>query len=129
MFLGIVIGLVIWQFVIFVFQWLDMEDTYWCCPIPFLCMVLVEFIGLCWEGCVNFRVWLYCVSLGKNPFKTPIAEFCEMPLEQRKKIVSLAHKKYRNKLEIMLKIKSNKMSQGLTTTPTHAIIKKKKDKG
>ena len=110
MFLGIVIGLVIWQVVIFVLQWLDMEDTYWCCPIPYLVLLLVEFIGLCWEGLVNLRVWFYCTTLGKNPFKTSIAEFCEMPLEQRKKIVSLAHKKYRNKLEIMLKIKSNKMS-------------------
>ena len=110
MILGIVIGVVIWQVVVFVLQWLDMEDTYWCCPIPFLGLLLVEFIALCWEGLVNLRVWFYCISLGKNPFKTTIAEFCEMPLEQRKKIVSLAHPKYRNKLERMLEIKPKKMS-------------------
>ena len=111
MILGIVIGLVIWQVVIFVLQWLQMEDTPWSCPIPYLGLLLVEFIILCWEGCVNLRVWLYCASLGKNPFKTSIAEFCEMPLEQREKIVELAHPKYRNKLARMLKTKPNKMNQ------------------
>ena len=110
MILGIVIGLVIWQVVIFVLQWLDMEDTYWCCPIPYLGVLLVEFIILCWEGLVNLRVWFYCASLGKNPFKTTIAEFCEMSLEQREKIVELAHPKYRNKLARMLKTKPSKMS-------------------
>lgn len=110
MILGIVIGLVIWQVVIFVLQWLQMEDTPWSCPIPYLCLLLVEFIILCWEGCVNLRAIIYFASLGKNPFKTAIKELCELPIEQKKKLVSLAHPKCRNKLEITLELKSRKMS-------------------
>ena len=109
MILGIVIGLVIWQVVIFVLQWLQMEDTPWSCPIPYLCLLLVEFIILCWEGCVNLRAIIYFASLGKNPFKTSIKELNELPIEQKKKLVSFTHPKYRNKLEITLELKPRKM--------------------
>ena len=110
MILGIIIGLVIWQFVIFVLNRLHMEDTSWACPVPYLCLLIVEFIILCWEGCVNLRAMIYFASLGKNPFKISIKELNEMPIEQKKKLVSLTHPKYRNKLEIALELKSRKMS-------------------
>ena len=109
MILGIVIGLVIWQVVIFVLQWLQMEDTPWSCPIPYLCLLIVEFLILCWEGCVNLRAMIYFASLGKNPFKTSIKELKELPIEQKKKLVSLAHSKYRNRLEMALELKPKKM--------------------
>ncbi len=109
MILGIVIGLVFWQVVIFVLQWLQMEDTPWCCPIPYLCLLLVNFVILCWEGCVNLRAMIYFASLGKNPFKTSIMELKELPIEQKKKLVSLAHPKYRDMLERKMGLKPKKM--------------------
>ena len=109
MILGIVIGLVIWQVVIFVLLWLQMEDTPWSCPIPYLCLLLVEFIILLWEGVLDIKVMIYYISIGKNPFKTSIKELNELPLEQKKKLVSLAPKKYKNKLEITMGLKPKKM--------------------
>lgn len=44
MILGIVIGLVIWQFVVFVLHLLWMEGSRWTCPIPYLCLLLVKFL-------------------------------------------------------------------------------------
>lgn len=102
MILGIIIGLVIWQIVIFILQHLQMEETLWCCPIPYLCLRLIDFITSCWICLVNIKVLFYCIRLGKNPFAMRIKELKELPLEQREKIVALAHKKYKNKLEFLL---------------------------
>ena len=99
MILGIVIGLVIWQVVIFVLQWLQMEDTPWSCPIPYLGLLLVEFIIFLWEGVLDIKVMIYYISIGKNPFKTSIKELHSLTDEQKKKMIELSHPKHRKSLE------------------------------
>lgn len=99
MILGIVIGLVIWQFVIFVLNWLQMEDTPWSCPIPYLCLLLVEFIILCWEGCLDIKVMIYYISIGKNPFKTSVRELASLEDKHKQKMLELSTPKHKKQLE------------------------------
>ena len=99
MILGIIIGLVIWQFVILTLQWLQMEDTPWSCPIPYFCLLLVEFIILLWEGLLDIKVMMYYIKIGKNPFKTSVKELASLDDVHKQKMLELSTPKHRKQLE------------------------------
>ena len=88
MLVGIVIGLVAWQIVVFILHCLDMEDSWLTTPIPYLFLKLAEMI---YNFCVNlldFQAYIYLMTLGKNPFRMKVSELLELNEEQREKIIA-----------------------------------------
>lgn len=108
MILGIIIGLVIWQIVIFVLQWLQMEDGWWSCPVPYLGLLIFEGIIYVIEFFKDLPLYGLLIKWGYNPFKTSITELKGLTEEQKKLMVEKACPRTKNALKRLFKY--NRMS-------------------
>ena len=87
MLLGILIGVLIWQIVIFILHCLDMEDSWVTTPIPYFCMKLCEFIKIFFLSLLDIQAYIYLMTLGKNPFHLKICDLLTLNEEQREKMI------------------------------------------
>ena len=108
MILGIVIGLVIWQVVIFVLQWLEMEDTSWCCPIPYLFLLMFKGIIYMIDFFKDLPLYWELMKWGYNPFSTSIGELQGLTDEQKHLLIDKACP--RTKIALQRLFKFNRMS-------------------
>jgi hypothetical protein len=88
MLLGIIIGLVAWQIVVFVLHCLDMEDSWLTTPIPFFVYKLVEMIYTFFLNLLDIQAYIYLITLGKNPFRMKICDLLSLNEEQREKLIT-----------------------------------------
>ena len=96
MILGIVIGLVIWQFVVFVLQWYDMEDGWW---VGIIYMIdFFKDLPLYWE----------LMKWGYNPFNTSVVDLQGLTDEQKHLLIDKACP--RTKIALKRLFKFNKMN-------------------
>ena len=84
MFLGIIIGILIWQVVVFILHWLDMEDSPLTTPIPFCCMKLIVAIDIGIKALTDWQAYLFLIKIGYNPFKMTIYDLLALTEKQKK---------------------------------------------
>ena len=88
MLLGILIGVIIWQIVIFILHCFDLEDSWVTTPIPYFCMKLCEFIKIFFLSLLDIQAYIYLITIGKNPFCMKLIDLLSLNEEQRKKLIS-----------------------------------------
>lgn len=88
MLVGIIIGLIVWQIVVFILHCLDMEDSWLITPIPYLICKLGEIICIFCLNLLDIQAYIYLISLGKNPFRMKITDLLGLNEEQREKLIS-----------------------------------------
>ena len=80
---GIIIGALIWQVVVFVLHWLDMEDSPLTTPIPFCCMKMIVTIDTSVKALADWQAYLFLIKIGYNPFKMKISDLLALTDEQK----------------------------------------------
>lgn len=108
MILGIVIGLVVWQIVIFALQWLEMEDSWVSCPVPYLGLLLIKGIIYMIDFFKDLPLYWMIMKWGYNPFKTSVAELQSLTDEQKNQMIEKACP--RTKIALKRLFKFNRMS-------------------
>lgn len=88
MLLGIIIGLVAWQIVVFILHCLDMEDSWLTVPIPYLIYKLGEIICTFFLNLLDIQAYIYLITIGKNPFRMKISDLLSLNEEQREKLIA-----------------------------------------
>ena len=88
MLLGIIIGLIAWQVVVFILHCLDMEDSWLTVPIPYLIFKGIEMVYNFCLNLLDIEAYIYLISLGKNPFRMTISDLLALNEEQREKMRS-----------------------------------------
>lgn len=88
MLLGIIIGLVAWQIVVFILHCLDMEDSWLTVPVPYLIYKLGEMIYTFFLNLLDIQAYIYLITIGKNPFHMKITDLLGLNEEQRKKLIA-----------------------------------------
>ena len=104
MILGIVIGIVIWQFVLFVVQRCEIENVWWSVPIPYLFLLMFKGIISIIDFFKNLPLYLMMIKWGYNPFKTSVAELQSLTDEQKKQMIEKAHSKAKITLKKIFQI-------------------------
>lgn len=108
MILGIVIGIVIWQFVIFVLQRCEMEDGWWSVPIPYLFLLIFEGILYIVYFFKDFPLYWMIIKWGYNPFKVSVVKLQSLTDEQKSQMIEKACP--RTKIALKRIFKLNRMS-------------------
>ena len=90
---GIIIGVLIWQVVVFILHWLDIEDSPLTTPIPFCCMKMIIFIDTSVKTLAEWRAYLFLIKIGLNPFRIKISDLKTLTDEQKTMLID----KIRNK--------------------------------
>ncbi len=80
---GIIIGILIWQVVVCILHYLDMEDNILNAPIPFFCMWLVVKISEFFVMIQDIQAYFYLFKIGINPFKIKISDLLTLTEEQK----------------------------------------------
>ena len=80
---GIIIGILIWQVVVFILHWLDMEDSPLTIPIPFCCMKMIVVIDTSIKRLADWQAYLFLIKIGYNPFKIKISDLLALTDEQK----------------------------------------------
>ena len=83
MFKGIIIGMLIWQVVVYILHLLDMEDSPLNALVPFCWMWLLMKIGDLFIGVQNIQAYIYLLKIGINPFKLKVSALLALTEEQK----------------------------------------------
>ena len=94
---GIVIGILIWQIVVCILHWLDMEDSPLTTPIPFCCMWLVVKISDFFVSVQNIQAYIYLYKMGINPFKMKVSALLALTEEQKEILLAKTKNKQTKK--------------------------------
>lgn len=101
MLVGIIIGIVVWQMVVGIVEIADLfwDETWVICPLFNILLWGVKQLldALLWVR--NYRVYIFLISLGINPWRTKISDLQALPLEQKEKIVECARGRFKTSLE------------------------------
>jgi hypothetical protein len=108
MILGIVIGMIIWQFVMFVLQWCEMEDGWWSVPIPYLFLLMFKGIIYMIDFFKDLPLYWELMKWGYNPFSTSVGELQGLTDEQKHLLIDKACP--RTKIALKRLFKFNRMS-------------------
>ena len=84
---GIIIGMLVWQVVVFILHWLDMEDSPLTTPIPFCCMKMIVAIDTSIKVLADWQAYLFLIKIGYNPFRIKISDLLTLTDEQKTKLV------------------------------------------
>lgn len=85
---GIIIGILIWQVVVFILHWLDMEDSPLTTPIPFFCMKMIVTIDVSIQALADWKAYLFLIKIGYNPFKMKVCDLLALTEEQKKTLLA-----------------------------------------
>ena len=101
---GIIIGILIWQVVVFILHWLDMEDSPLTTPIPFYCMKMIVIIDTSIKVLADWQAYLFLIKIGYNPFKIKISDLLALTDEQKTILIDKTkNKKAKRNLIILFK--------------------------
>ena len=84
---GIIIGILIWQIVVFILHWLEMEDSPLTTPIPFCCMKLIIAIDISIKALADWQAYLFLIKIGYNPFRMKVCDLLALTKEQKNILV------------------------------------------
>ena len=84
---GIIIGILIWQVVVFILHWLEMEDSPLTTPIPFCCMKMVIVIDTSVKVLADWQAYLFLIKMGFNPFSIKISDLLALTDEQKTMLI------------------------------------------
>lgn len=104
--LGILVGMLIWQFVMFVLQWFQLDDGWWTVPVPYLFLLIFEGILYAIEWFKDLPLYWYLMKKGHNPFRTSITKLCAMSDDEKAEMIKLAKPKTAKALKRMYKMYS-----------------------
>lgn len=90
MILGIVIGMIIWQFTVFVFQQCEIEDNWWAAPIPYLFLLMFKGIIHIINFFKDLRLYWLIMKWKYNPFKISVAKLQSLTDEQKNQMIEKA---------------------------------------
>ncbi len=109
MLLGIIIGICIWQLVVGVAQFFNLDKDWITCPLFCILLVVVEFVLELISAIQNWRVYVYLINLKINPFWLRMSRLRVLTEEQQNELLSRSRGKYYNSLSFFFK-KNKKMS-------------------
>ena len=104
MLVGIIIGIVVWQIVVGIIEWVDpfWDETWIICPLFNILIWGVEQLINILTLVRNYRVYIFLISLGINPWRAKLSDLQALTLEQKEKIVEYARGSFKQKLEFAL---------------------------
>lgn len=108
MILGIVIGMVVWQIVIFVLQLCKIEDGWWSIPIPHLFLLLLKCIIVMIDFFKDLPLYLMLMKWGHNPFRISVTKLKNLTDEQKNQMIEKARPS--TKIALKRLFKFNRMS-------------------
>ena len=103
MLLGIIIGICIWQLVVGVAQFFNLDKDWITCPLFCILLVVVEFALELISAIQNWRVYVYLISLKINPFWLRMSRLRVLTEEQQNELLSRSRGKYYNSLSFFFK--------------------------
>ena len=101
MLVGIIIGIVVWQIVVGIVEIAEpsCDESWITCPLFNILLLGVEQLINVLTWVRNYRVYIFLMSLGINPWKAKTSDLQALTLEQKEKIVECARGKFKTNLE------------------------------